>query len=108
MDEEIKNFLDKNHIEFAPSQKDAIRGAVKNGVEIITGGPGTGKTTIINCIIQLFEKANYKVLMGAPTGRAAKRMSEATEREAKRWGWRMIKKPCFSQEERNYPFNVMW
>lgn len=83
VNEEIKKFEDKNHIEFAPSQKDAIRGAVKNGVEIITGGPGTGKTTIINCIIQLFEKANYKVLMGAPTGRAAKRMSEATEREAK-------------------------
>ncbi|MCI1945323.1 SF1B family DNA helicase RecD2 [Clostridium luticellarii] len=83
VNKEIKNFEDKNNIKFAPSQKEAIEGAVKNGVEIITGGPGTGKTTIINCIIQLFEKANCKVLMGAPTGRAAKRMSEATEREAK-------------------------
>ncbi|CAB1253935.1 ATP-dependent RecD-like DNA helicase [Clostridium sp. MT-14] len=83
VNKEIENFENVNHIEFAPSQKEAIEGAVKNGVEIITGGPGTGKTTIINCIIQLFEKANYKVLMGAPTGRAAKRMSEATKREAK-------------------------
>lgn len=83
VDREIEKFEKINCIEFAPSQKEAIEGAVKNGVEIITGGPGTGKTTIINCIIQLFEKANYKVLMGAPTGRAAKRMSEATEREAK-------------------------
>ncbi|MFL0197338.1 ATP-dependent RecD-like DNA helicase [Clostridium sp. WILCCON 0269] len=83
VDKEIKEFEEVNNIEFAISQKEAIKGAVENSVEIITGGPGTGKTTIINCIIQLFEKSNLKVLMGAPTGRAAKRMSEATNREAK-------------------------
>ena len=83
VDEEIKNFEKNSCIEFAPSQKEAIRGAIENGVEIITGGPGTGKTTIINCITQIFEKTNLKVYMSAPTGRAAKRMTEATGREAK-------------------------
>ncbi|WP_163195698.1 ATP-dependent RecD-like DNA helicase [Clostridium thermarum] len=83
IDREIKDFEKKYNISFAPSQIEAIRGIVDNGVEIITGGPGTGKTTIINCIIEIFEKAGMKVLMGAPTGRAAKRMTEATGREAK-------------------------
>ncbi|PRR80776.1 ATP-dependent RecD-like DNA helicase [Clostridium liquoris] len=83
IDKEIEEFQEKNNIEFAPSQKEAIKGALCNGVEIITGGPGTGKTTIINCITQIFEKHGFRVLMGAPTGRAAKRMSEATGKEAK-------------------------
>jgi exodeoxyribonuclease V alpha subunit len=83
VDEEIKEFEKDNCIEFAPSQKEAIRGAIENGVEIITGGPGTGKTTIINCITEIFEKASLTVYMSAPTGRAAKRMAEATGREAK-------------------------
>ncbi|MCT8975824.1 ATP-dependent RecD-like DNA helicase [Clostridium sp. CX1] len=83
VDKEISLFESGNNIKFAPSQKEAIRGAVENGIEIITGGPGTGKTTIINCITEIFEKANLKVYMGAPTGRAAKRMTEATGREAK-------------------------
>ncbi|WP_125153367.1 ATP-dependent RecD-like DNA helicase [Clostridium rectalis] len=83
MDEEIQEFEANNKIEFASSQKEAIKGALCNGIEIITGGPGTGKTTIINCITDIFEKHGFKVFMGAPTGRAAKRMSEATGREAK-------------------------
>lgn len=83
VESEIRDFEKNNNIRFAPSQKEAIKGAVENGVEIITGGPGTGKTTIINCITELFEKANLNVCMGAPTGRAAKRMSEATGKEAK-------------------------
>lgn len=83
VDREIENFETRNNINFAESQKEAIRGIIENGVEIITGGPGTGKTTIINCIIELFEGAGLNVVMGAPTGRAAKRMSEATGREAK-------------------------
>lgn len=82
-DEEIGEFERTNNIEFAPSQKEAIKGALDYGIEIITGGPGTGKTTIINCIIHIFERANLKVLMAAPTGRAAKRMTEATGRSAK-------------------------
>ena len=80
---EIADFEKENNICFADSQKEAIEGAIENGIEIITGGPGTGKTTIIKCIIGIFEKAGLKVLMGAPTGRAAKRMSETTGREAK-------------------------
>ncbi|MBI6874012.1 SF1B family DNA helicase RecD2 [Clostridium aciditolerans] len=83
IDKEIEEFEKSNSIEFAASQKEAIGGAIKNGIEIITGGPGTGKTTIINCITEIFEKASLKVFMGAPTGRAAKRMTEATGREAK-------------------------
>jgi exodeoxyribonuclease V alpha subunit len=80
---EIKLFERERDINFEASQIEAIKGAIENGIEVITGGPGTGKTTIINCIIDIFEKAGIKVLMAAPTGRAAKRMSEATGREAK-------------------------
>lgn len=83
VEKEIEKFETENNIEFAESQKEAIRGSVENGVEIITGGPGTGKTTIINCITRIFEKINLRVFMAAPTGRAAKRMSESTGREAK-------------------------
>jgi len=83
IDEEIRVFESKYNVSFATSQKEAISGAFLNGVEIITGGPGTGKTTIINCIVEIFEKSNLKVLLGAPTGRAAKRMAQATGREAK-------------------------
>ena len=80
---EISSFESKNNINFADSQKDAIIGAFENGIEIITGGPGTGKTTIIKCIIEIYENNGMKVLLAAPTGRAAKRMTESTGREAK-------------------------
>lgn len=80
---EISSFESKNNIKFADSQKDAILGAFENGIEIITGGPGTGKTTIIKCIIEIYENNGMKVLLAAPTGRAAKRMTESTGREAK-------------------------
>ncbi len=83
IEDEILNFEKNNNIKFHHSQREAIKGALENGVEIITGGPGTGKTTIINCITEIFEKANMRVFMAAPTGRAAKRMSETTGREAK-------------------------
>ena len=79
----IKEFEKKNNINFGKVQKEAIEGAFENGIEIITGGPGTGKTTIIKCIIDIFEKCGFSVALGAPTGRAAKRMSESTGREAK-------------------------
>lgn len=80
---EIEAFERKNKIKFASSQREAIVGAFENGIEIITGGPGTGKTTIIKSIIEIYENNGMKVLLGAPTGRAAKRMTESTGREAK-------------------------
>ncbi|SFQ29789.1 exodeoxyribonuclease V alpha subunit [Lachnospiraceae bacterium XBB1006] len=64
-------------------QKQAIRSAVQEGLLILTGGPGTGKTTIINAIIRYFEMQNLDIALAAPTGRAAKRMSEVTGIEAK-------------------------
>ncbi len=64
-------------------QESAVYEAVKNGVFILTGGPGTGKTTTINMIIRFFEREGMDVLLAAPTGRAAKRMSETTGKEAR-------------------------
>lgn len=83
VDKKIDDFEKEHNISFAPSQREAISGAVENGIEVITGGPGTGKTTIINCIADIFESAGKTVFMAAPTGRAAKRMTDATGREAK-------------------------
>ncbi len=85
IEDEVLNFEKNNNIKFHDSQREAIKGALENGVEIITGGPGTGKTTIINCITEIFEKANMKVYMAAPTGRAAKRMSETTVEKLKQY-----------------------
>lgn len=80
---EIDVFEKEQKIHFASSQREAIIGAFNNGIEIITGGPGTGKTTIIKAIIHIYENNGMKVILGAPTGRAAKRMTESTGREAK-------------------------
>ena len=68
----------EERIEYDEIQKEAVRAAAKNGVLVITGGPGTGKTTTINAIIRYFENENAEILLAAPTGRAAKRMTEAT------------------------------
>jgi exodeoxyribonuclease V alpha subunit len=67
----------------AEKQIEAVKCAVENKVMVITGGPGTGKTTIINAILKIFSKLNVNILLAAPTGRAAKRMSETTGHEAK-------------------------
>lgn len=69
-------------MEFADEQRRAIKEAMTNGVMVITGGPGTGKTTIINAIIYLFKSENMDVELAAPTGKAAKRMSTATGENA--------------------------
>jgi exodeoxyribonuclease V alpha subunit len=70
-------------ITLAAKQVDAVKCALTDKVVVITGGPGTGKTTIINAILKIFARAGVKFLLTAPTGRAAKRMSEATGHEAK-------------------------
>ncbi|MCR5154101.1 MAG: ATP-dependent RecD-like DNA helicase [Lachnospiraceae bacterium] len=82
--ERILYGIEKNSdLELDDLQRKSVFEAVLNGVFILTGGPGTGKTTTINTIIDVFEKLGLEVLLAAPTGRAAKRMSEATGREAR-------------------------
>ena len=71
------------NIKYADSQRQAITAALQNPVYILTGGPGTGKTTIIRAIIKIYSSMGLKYLLAAPTGRAAKRMSESTLSEAK-------------------------
>lgn len=70
-------------MELSKEQQQAVTLSLKNGVSIITGGPGTGKTTIIRCILDLMQDKGYAVELAAPTGRAAKRMSEATGCDAR-------------------------
>ena len=78
----LKRIEKKSNIELSEKQKDAIFAINDNNVTIITGGPGTGKTTIIKSIIDIYEEKGYKVVLAAPTGRAAKRMTETTGKEA--------------------------
>ncbi len=78
----LKKVEEKSKIELSEKQREAVKSINQNNVTIITGGPGTGKTTIIKTIIDLYEERNKKVVLAAPTGRAAKKMTEATEREA--------------------------
>lgn len=83
LDDEILHFEQRNKIEFHQEQKNAIFAALNNGVCVITGGPGTGKTTIIKCIIELLKQQKQKFVLLAPTGRASKRLSDSTGEEAK-------------------------
>jgi len=69
-------------VELAPEQREAVISAAREGALVVTGGPGVGKTTIVRAILDVFEKAGVVVRLGAPTGRAAKRMAEATGRDA--------------------------
>ena len=78
----LKKVEAKSNIELSEKQREAVKSINQNNVTIITGGPGTGKTTIIKTIIDLYEERNKKVVLAAPTGRAAKKMTEATEKEA--------------------------
>lgn len=80
---ELVNIQEEEGITLADNQKEAIKSAIDNGIMVITGGPGTGKTTTINTLIKVFEKLEMKITLGAPTGRASKRMTEATGMEAK-------------------------
>lgn len=78
----LKGVEKKSNIELSKKQREAVLSINDSNVTIITGGPGTGKTTIIKTIIDLFEERKKKVVLTAPTGRAAKKMTEATGREA--------------------------
>lgn len=82
IESDITHYEQTAHIQMHEHQKDAVRIAVNNGVSIITGGPGTGKTTIIKCILQIFKNMGKKVKLMAPTGRASKRLSESTGEDA--------------------------
>ena len=78
----IRGIEKNNDISLDALQKKAVETAAKNGIVILTGGPGTGKTTTINSMIRYFEALGMSILLAAPTGRAAKRMHEATGYEA--------------------------
>ncbi len=80
---EIENVESRLNIKFESLQKQAISEAFESGILVLTGGPGTGKTTTLNAIIKLFESRDLKIELAAPTGRAAKRMTELSSHEAK-------------------------
>lgn len=82
-EQEIDEFEKKNGVVLANNQREAVVTALCGGIMVLTGGPGTGKTTTINAIITIMENLNIKVSLAAPTGRAAKRMAQLTGREAK-------------------------
>ncbi|WFD10047.1 ATP-dependent RecD-like DNA helicase [Tepidibacter hydrothermalis] len=83
IDKEISSIEKEDNITLANNQKEAVIQALQKGVMVVTGGPGTGKTTTINTIIKIFENLKMNIYLSAPTGRAAKRMSETTGKEAK-------------------------
>ncbi len=94
-------------IEYAQKQKEAIQTAINKGMLILTGGPGTGKTTTLKGIIKVFENEGLEIALAAPTGRAAKRMSELTGKEAKtihrllEVEWDENDRPVFQRNLRN-------
>lgn len=82
IEKELQEIEKNSELELSEKQREAIKEINENNVLIITGGPGTGKTTIIKTIIDLYEERGKKVVLAAPTGRAAKKMTEATGKEA--------------------------
>lgn len=82
IEKELKLVEERTDILLSEKQKEAIKAINDNNVTIITGGPGTGKTTIIKSIIEIYKQKKYKIVLCAPTGRAAKRMTETTGEEA--------------------------
>lgn len=80
---EISEYEMMNGITLHANQKEAVQMAVNSGVCVITGGPGTGKTTIVKCLLECLKRQNKSVLLLAPTGRASKRLSESTGEDAK-------------------------
>ncbi|MBE7092136.1 MAG: ATP-dependent RecD-like DNA helicase [Clostridiales bacterium] len=80
---EIDAYEKTKKITLAKNQREAVISALNNGITVITGGPGTGKTTALDCILHLFRKRGVEIALAAPTGRAAKRMANATGEDAK-------------------------
>lgn len=107
IDREIEEIERAENIQYAEMQKEAIRAALDKGLLILTGGPGTGKTTTLNAIIRILMEKGEAVALAAPTGRAAKRMSELTGVEAKtihrllQVDWDENDNPVFQRNERN-------
>ncbi len=107
IESEIEDVEKRHNIYYAQLQRKAITEALKTGLLILTGGPGTGKTTTLNGIIEILKKNGQKVLLAAPTGRAAQRMSELTGCEAKTLHrllevqWTSEEQPEFKKNERN-------
>lgn len=103
----IKEYEEKYSIVFHESQRKAVASSITHGLSVITGGPGTGKTTIIKCVLYILEKLNKNVLLCAPTGRAAKRLSSASGHEAKtlhrllEYTFSSEEKMIFSRNEEN-------
>ncbi len=95
---ELKLFEEKSNIELSDKQIEAIKAINENNVCVITGGPGTGKTTIIKTIIDIFKHNEMKPVLCAPTGRAAKKMTETTGEDAKTLH-RLLEIGKFSDEE---------
>ena len=83
VEEELWRILGEGEITLEDMQQDAVLRAVRNGLTVITGGPGTGKTTTISALIRYFEAKGLSIELAAPTGRAAKRITEATGRDAR-------------------------
>jgi exodeoxyribonuclease V alpha subunit len=94
----IKEYETLYNITFHESQQKAVLFSITHGLSVITGGPGTGKTTIIKCVLYILEKLDKNVLLCAPTGRAAKRLSSASGKEAKTL--HRLLEYTFSSEER--------
>ena len=82
LDATVRDVARGSGIRYSPNQEEAIREAATAGALLITGGPGTGKTTILNGILDLFDRMDLRCLLAAPTGRAAKRLTEVTGRDA--------------------------
>lgn len=83
LDEKLERIARRQGMELDELQKNAVKTCIKNGLFILSGGPGTGKTSTINMIIHYFEEEGKDILLAAPTGRAAKRMTEATGMESR-------------------------